>query len=292
MARGSFLVALAAVLAARALSALGIDVFEIASDTETNRPTGLYSEPSHLAYYVAILYLLAVLSRPQDRGRAALLALACLVSSFSASAFLPLVIVMIDTYKHSRHRMTFIIFSAAFTVALLAYRWDYLLERALFAGEDSVSLTVQVLIYYYQLLATHLSTIPLAGFGFDRFKDAYDFYSSTLGLMHDDLNSSDGSFLAVKVAVENGLPFALLLVSAVFMRLRAAGAVAAGLLMAQFVFLRGFGLTSSVVVALMLIAAFRASLQREQRHGKPAVQVSMRRGRTHAPRHGPILSPI
>ena len=250
----AFMRALEIVLAARLVSALGFDLFERISGLEVNRPTGLYSEPSHFAYYVAILYMLAVFCRPQDRKRATMVAIIALSITFSASAIIPLGTVLYDVSRNARNRGRMVIVACVCAVLMLAYQWEYLLERILFSGDEDTSLTVQVLVYYYRLFALHLTSAPLAAFGPDRFRDAYDLYASELGWMPNDLNSTDGSFLAVKLLVESGLPFLLLFLWVLHSRLKQTGATAVCLLLAQYMFLRGFGLTSSVVIALMLVA--------------------------------------
>jgi hypothetical protein len=250
----AFMRGLEIVLVGRVMSMLGFDLFEQISGMDVNRPCGFYSEPSHFAYYVAILYLLAVFSRPQDRKRAAVTAVAALLVTFSASALLPLGIVLYDARLNLRHRKQVAILGCIVFVGMLAYHRDYLVERLILTETAEANLTSQVLVYYYKLFALHLTSAPLTAFGPDQFQSAYQLYSNQLGLMHGDLNSTDGSFLAVKLLVEYGLPFFLLFIGVLYWRIRQAGSVAIGLLLAQFFFLRGFGLTSTVVVALILVA--------------------------------------
>lgn len=250
-----FYISLWVVLFFHILSRLGFDLFEYVSFREANRPTGLYSEPSHLAYYVVMIYFFAIKAYPEDRQICAIPAVIVLLLNFSLTAVLPLILILQNASKTRklRKKLWLTLGSAACMIFVFSLNFEYIKERNIFSTADEKTLTVQVLLYYYLALAYFSVNNFFIGFGPDRFYDAYISFANASFPMPGDLNSTDGSFLFVKLTGEFGLMSALIFLIAVFRRINS-DSYALLLIFLQYLLLRGFGITSVIPVSFLLLA--------------------------------------
>ncbi|MGR2661896.1 hypothetical protein ACUXVY_09880 [Chromobacterium haemolyticum] len=253
-----FLLSLWVVLFFNVASIGGLDVFEFVSGLEANRPVGLYSEPSHMAYYVVVLYFFSVKANPKVKLCNAIPAVALLAINFSLTALLPLVLIFKDSAAGLRSSKKYLIIASGVFVFLgfLVLKANYIAERNIFDPIGQQSATGQVLVYYYSVFFHLFENNIFFGFGPDNFFEAYTSYARQYFPMFGDLNSADGSFLLVKLTGEFGVATAFMFLFAIFRALnRDSSAVL--LIFFQYTFFRGFGITSAIPISLLLLAMAR-----------------------------------
>lgn len=246
------------------LARMGFNLFSQVSGFDANRATGLYAEPSHLVYYVSIIYLFSLAVAPDKRVGLGLVTIAILLLNFALTSLIPLGIVIWQSFvRGSRPLALFgkLVLAAAGLVGVLTLNASYLMDRNLFAEVGEQSLTVQVLYYYYGMLWDLVSNGSFLGYGPDRFSAAYSDYASRFAPMWGGLNSSDGSFLMVKLVAEFGLVCTIGFLVVVYRRLLGASASATALF-TQYVLFRGFGITSIVPLALLMLCMVIESRRR------------------------------
>ena len=181
-------------------------------------------------------------------------ALILLILNFSLSALLPLVLILKSAsggLKRFKKRWNTLA-GVVFLTLLLAFNADYIAERNIFSSADEQSATSQVILYYYSAFFHLAEHNRFLGFGPDRFFDAYTSYADATFPMFGDLNSTDGSFLLVKLTGELGLATAFVFLFAICRRLRG-DSNAALLIFLQYALLRGFGMTSAIPISLLLL---------------------------------------
>lgn len=243
------------ILAFNILSKLGIDAFELASGIEANRPVGLYSEPSHLAFYVIIIYLFSIKTDSGGELRNAIPALLLLFLNFSLTAILPIIIIMLYALKNMNRskRCWGILTGVVLLTSIAIFNLEYIEQRNVFLYSDERSLTVQVLFYYYAAFVYFAEHNFFFGFGPDRFYEAYLSFADAYFPIINNLNATDGSFLLVKLTGEFGLVTAIIFLYAVSRRLYSES-IAVLLVFLQYTFLRGFGITSAIPISMLLLA--------------------------------------
>jgi hypothetical protein len=249
-----FFYALYIVLFFNILTLTGVDMFELISRLEVNRKTGLYTEPSHLAYYVIILYYLSIKTKPGSERRNAVPASLLLLLNFSLSAILPLALILRSAsvrLKRPKKRW-YALAGIVFLTLLLILKADYIAERNILSPVGEQSATTQVLLYYYSAFFYFAAHNPFIGFGPDMFFDAYTSYSNASFPMFGDFNSTDGSFLLVKLTGELGLATTFVFLFAICRRLNR-NSNALLLIFLQYALLRGFGITSAIPISLLLL---------------------------------------
>jgi len=242
---------------------LGHDIFSYITGAVLNRPTGLYSEPSHLAYYVAIAYYLHDRFSQKKREIINILAIATILMNFSLTGLLPLAYISFKIQQVKGYPYLKFFLMIAVFIALYQER-DYLFERIAFDHEN-LSLTLGVLIYYWKMIFNEWQAYIFVGTGYDQFHRAYLEYANLNGLMIADLNSTDGSFLFAKLLFEIGLISSLVFILKICFSIRNPSFFIF-LLFMQFLFLRGFPITSSVVMLMIvssLMLAPNNTLKRE-----------------------------
>ncbi len=137
-------------------------------------------------------------------------------------------------------------------LVLFSTSLDYLKERNVFADEGDQSATVQVILYYYAMLFNIIDKNILFGYGPDQFYEAYSSFSTATFPMFGDLNSTDGSFLLVKMVAEFGSIAAISFIFLITSTLRN-NSIPATIIFLQYVFLRGIGVTSVIPLALLFL---------------------------------------
>lgn len=254
-----FVIALIVIAFFNIIAKFGFNVFGYVGDIESNRATGLYAEPSHMVYYVTVTYLFAIREQPRWKKFLGSFSAVILLANFSLSSIVPLLVIiwtaLIGERKQGRKTKVILVllFSCICIAILLATNLEYFQERNLFAEEGEQSATVQVIIYYYSMLIDIFSSSFLIGYGPDQFYAAYTAFSDATFPMFGDLNSTDGSFLLVKIFAEFGGVVSIMFVLIVFKVLKQ-HSVPAVFIFLQYVFFRGIGLTSIIPLVLLFLA--------------------------------------
>jgi hypothetical protein len=193
------------------------NIYDLIGGTASNRPSGIFSEPSHAYFYVALLYYVATRVDSPNLNLYFFVSLLLFFFLFSAISLLLATCLIVDWLNFRR---IFFAKSKLFYIILLvlcisfffsaSFVADYISSRTIGNLDDSnTSLSLRVFLYYWTLLV-HSFIGSFLGSGPGALPLIYDQFNLLNQTINPpNLNQNDGSFLFVQLILEYGVPFTI-----------------------------------------------------------------------------------
>lgn len=240
----------------------------------SSRPSGLFREPSHAAYYYFLLYYVSFMMYPENRTRYFSLTLLLLALNFTLTSALMSIVLYINFSGHSFYKSkiqlgilsTFLGFIILYfnkiqlylthrlpsLELLLALQGNiYSMSSILYFASLNTNPTFRTITYYWSMLL-HYLPFNFTGFGIGNFYSAYLEFNTIFPNDSASFMATNGGFLLVTLLVEFGSIFTVLFLIWYFSQFKKPSILLYASL--SYLLFRGWGLAPMIFWALPLFS--------------------------------------